>query len=163
MGYTLLGQIWQIIQEDEWQELIDFVYPDWNEKQKKEFESVRGLLGYDVDNYLKPLRDSEQREEDFYRQFDGVKVLPISQLKKYRERLSNSAFVKADGLLVQIRESKFKYMYRNEDVVSQRICYEYADYKNGEKNVLVIRRKYDKELGLLVDEEDAGDFDDISL
>lgn len=152
-----------IIQEDEWQELIDFVYPDWNEKQKKEFESIRGLLGYDVDNYLKPLRDSEQREEDFYRQFDGVKVLPISQLKKYRERLSNSAFVKADGLLVQIRESKFKYMYRNEDVVSQRICYEYADYKNGEKNVLVIRRKYDKELGLLVDEEDAGDFDDVSL
>ena len=40
-------------------------------KSSKVFESVRGLLGYDVDNYLKPLRDSEQREEDFYRQFDG--------------------------------------------------------------------------------------------
>ena len=152
-----------IIREDEWQELIDFVYPDWSEIQKKEYEAIRGLLGYDVDNYLKPLRDSEQREEDFYKQFDGVKVLPISQLKKYRERISNCAFVKADGLLVQIRESKFKYMYRNEDVFSQKFCFEYADNKIGEKNVLVIKKKYDKELGLLIDEDDVGDFSDVQL
>lgn len=141
-----------IIHENEIQKLIDFVYPDWEEQQKLEYENTYNALWIGINNRLRPLHHEDSSEEDFYKQFDGIKVLPVALVSQYTELLKQHQYIKADGLLVSIRESRFAYMFKNGDVFSQRICFPYSNDVMEEKNTLIINRKYDNELGLLINE-----------
>lgn len=141
-----------IIHENEIQELIDFVYPDWEEQQRLEYENTYNALWIGINNRLHPLHHEDSSEEDFYRQFDGIKVLPVALINQYTELLKQHQYIKAEGLLVSIRESRFAYMFKNGDVFSQRICFPYPNDVMEEKNTLIINRKYDNELGLLINE-----------
>lgn len=146
-----------IIIEDKMQEAIDFVYPDWDKVNKVEYNDTKNYLTYAINNDLKPLEYSQQREDDYYKQFDGIKVLPISLVRNYQNFFMNKQFVKADGLLLSIRESRFAGMIRNEEI--ERTYFAYEAEKNKklfEKSVFVIKRKYDTELGLLINEADLG-------
>jgi CRISPR-associated endonuclease/helicase Cas3 len=146
-----------IIKEYEMQEAIDFVYPDWSEEDKKDFNDTKNYLAYAINNDLKPLEYSQQREDDYYKQFDGIKVLPISLVRNYQNYFTNKQFIKADGLLLSIRESRFAGMIRNEEIERTYFAYETDENKKlFEKSVFVIKRKYDSELGLLINEADLG-------
>jgi CRISPR-associated endonuclease/helicase Cas3 len=144
-----------IIKEYEMQEAIDFVYPDWSEENKKEFNDTKNYLTYAINNDLKPLEYSQQREDDYYKQFDGIKVLPISLVRNYQNYFTNKQFIKADGLLLSIRESRFAGMIRNEEIERTHFTYESEKTKKlFGKSIFVIKRKYDSELGLLINETD---------
>src|SRR5574344_2715855 len=131
-----------IIKEDEMQEAIDFVYPGWSEENKKEFNDTKNYLTYAINNDLKPLEYSQQREDDYYKQFDGIKVLPISLVRNYQNYFMNRQFIKADGLLLSIRESRFAGMIRNEEIERTYFAYESENTKKlNEKSVFVIKRK----------------------
>ena len=146
-----------IIKEDEMQEAIDFVYPGWNEVNRAEFNDTKNYLTYTINNGLKPLEYSQQREDDYYKQFDGIKVLPISLVKNYQNYFVNKQYIKADGLLLSIRESRFAGMIRNEEIEKTYFAYESDETKKKKKkSVFVIKRKYDSELGLLINETDLG-------
>ena len=107
-----------------------------------------------IENKLQPLHYDAKSEEDFYNQFDGIKVLPISLLERYKNLMEQKQFIKAEGLLVSIRESRFCFMFRNGDIYRQRVCYTSSEDNIIDKQVLVINRKYDTENGLQLDTED---------
>jgi CRISPR-associated helicase Cas3/CRISPR-associated endonuclease Cas3-HD len=144
-----------IVKEKELQSMMDFVYPNWNEKDKKEFSDIVKYLEYFVYNELSPCHNSEN-EDKYYEQFKGVQVLPISLKKTYSDFLDKNQFVKAESLLVQISEPRFIGMIKNGEI--ERDWFAYESKKNGkikDKSVYVIKRKYDCELGLLINEEDT--------
>ena len=108
-----------------------------------------------IKNRLQPLHYDTKSEEDFYQQFDGIKVLPKALVESYLTFMEKKQFIKAEGLLVSIRESRFGFMLKNNDVYSQRICYTDVDDSMMDRHVMVINRKYDSELGLQINMEDT--------
>lgn len=148
-----------IIKEKELQNAIDYVYPDWNDENRIVFNDTQKYLTYAIDNNLKPLEYSQQNEDDYYKQFDGIKVLPIALMQEYQKYFDNKQFIKADGLLVSIRESRFAGMIKNQEI--ERTQFVYESNKTNKilgKSVFVIKRKYNSELGLLINEEDNSYF-----
>ncbi len=148
------------IYEQELQNYIDFVYPCYTDKQQTEFDTTYNALRDCVNNSLRPLFYDEKTEEDFYRQFDGAKVLPVKMIDRYQEYLINRQFVKAEGLLVSVTKGRFCAMLSKEQIYRQSFSYEKGD-KVLEDHAFVILRKYDSELGLLINEiekENADNF-----
>lgn len=153
-----------IIQESELQEMIDFVYPEWDLEDKEEFDKTTSLLDYFINNELKPFIYSEKQEEDFYEQFDGVKVLPSTLLSYYRELLEKNNFIQAENLKVQISSRRFYALLHNEGIDIRREAFENIEtHKLKEQKVLVINRNYDSELGLLLDIEKKEDIEESFL
>ncbi len=143
------------ISEGDLQDMIDFVYPEWDKADKEEFDKIFTLLNGFVENDLKPFIYSKKQEEDFYDQFDGVKVLPIKFLSEYKEFIEKNQFVKAESLKVQISEKRFFALYSKNDIESR--IENFESLKSGkimEQKVLVVMRRYDSELGLLIYEQE---------
>jgi ribosomal protein S8 len=144
--------------------MMDTVYPDWSENYKNDFEETKRLLSYSLNNELLPLMNSEQREEHFYEQFDGKKVLPVSLISKYQGYLSNNEFIKADSLFVSIRETRFIGMFKSGEINKEKFPFELkASEKLFGKTAYIIKRKYNSDLGLQMNEFDNCSFDDVSL
>ncbi len=143
------------IHEKDLQKLINIVYPIWEEKQKNDFECTYQMLSTGILTQLSPLTYNEKTEESFYQQFDGVKVLPISKKQCYQDYLNAHQFIKADGLLVSIRESRLYALLKEGGIENEKFFYE-TDKKEqiDSKTIKVIMRKYNEELGLLINEEE---------
>lgn len=157
----VLEQCGGLIHERDLQSLIDQVYPCWEEVQKKQYEFIYQALSHGILHGLSPLTYSEQREEEYYKQFDGVKVLPVSLYKRYDDCCREERFVKADSLLVSIRESRL-YALLKEGSISQDIFAFETGGSDGarkcsklyQKRINVIKKRYDSELGLQISEPD---------
>lgn len=142
------------IEEKKLQEKIDFVYTGWNAGDKEEFDLTRNCLEEYVRN-LTPFMYSSKAEEDFYEQFDGIKVLPEKHRQIFHEYLNAYEFIKAEALKVQISKRRYIALKTDNAVVSEQYVFE---KKNSDELIQitywVINRKYDRELGLLVDEKE---------
>jgi CRISPR-associated endonuclease/helicase Cas3 len=140
------------IDEEKLQKAIDYVYPDWSDDDKKDFILTRDLLW----NYLKrlsPFMHSDKVEEDFYKQFDGIKVLPAICEQEYKHLLNQFEFVKAESLKVQIRKSRFAGFIKSGDIVKNKHIYESQNKeKLFQSEYFVINRKYSNNLGLIIKE-----------
>ncbi len=145
-----------IIKEQKLQEYIDFVYPNWDEKSKKQFDEVYHLLKYTTENQLIPLIHSKKQEEDFYKQFDGIKVLPVKLKERFENYLSVFDFIGAERLKVQIRKNKFAQLISENDQNLYKSSYNFETGKGKliEISYWVLTKKYDSELGLLYDEQE---------
>lgn len=151
-----------IVYESGLQKYMDFVYPRWEERQQKDFDITFRALSTFINEHLSPLYYDEKREEDFYKQFDGVKVLPIGLVSIYNRYLQQKQFVKADGLLVSIRESRLSQLLQNGGVCKESFCFENITQDTLEhKTFFVIKRAYSRELGLLINEAKNLDFDGL--
>lgn len=140
-----------IIHERDLQEYIDEVYPNWEEKQKEDFDVTYQMLSLGIANRLLPLTYDDKSEELFYKQFDGVKVLPVCLMRQYQHYLDTYQFIKAEGLLVSIRESRFFALLKDDDISKESFYYtKIDDERLNNKSVLVIKRAYDEELGLQI-------------
>ncbi len=149
-----------ILKEIELQKLIDTVYPEWQESEYLEFIKTKELLQYYIENELKPFVHSKNQEEDFYNQFDGIKVLPAELFEKYQELIEANKFIKAENLKVQIRERKFYGLLYNESIKQEHAIFELNNSKRLKNQKLwVIEKKYDKELGLLMDYDKSMDIE----
>jgi CRISPR-associated endonuclease/helicase Cas3 len=144
-----------IIKESELQQMIDIVYPNWDKHDKYDFDMVNSLLDNFIENEMKPFIYNQKQEEDFYNQFDGVKVLPVKYLAEYRDLLEANNFIKAENLKVQISSKRFNALYHNEGIDIQTEAFEsIKTHKLLEQRVFVIAKKYDSEFGLLLDEDE---------
>jgi CRISPR-associated endonuclease/helicase Cas3 len=144
-----------IIKEHVLQNVIDYVYPEWNEKSQTEYNQTLTYLTHAVFCELSPLKYNKEKEETFFEQFSSVKVLPIRFLKEYAERVQDFRFVKADSLLVPINERRFIGMIKQGGIEKERFIFESKNTKQLlEKSCYVIKRKYSHELGLLLNEEE---------
>lgn len=146
-----------IIEEFKLQEYIDSVYPNWNEKDKKSFDEIYEILKYSVENQLTPLLHSNKREEEFYKQFDGIKVLPIKLKERFENYLSNYDFIGAERLKVQIRKNKFAQLRaeRDDNLYPTSYNFESEEGKLITIPYWILTKKYDEEIGLLYDEQEV--------
>lgn len=141
-----------VIKEDKLQEMIDFVYPDWDREDKEDYDKITSLLENFINNELKPFIYSKKQEEDFYEQFDGVKVLPSIFLEEYIRLLKQNYFIKAESLKVQISSRRFKALIHNNGVDVKMITVESVKTRKLiEQKVFVINREYNPEYGLKID------------
>lgn len=149
------------IMEAELQNMIDFVYPNWDKSDKENFDKIFTLLNGFIERDLKPFIYNKKQEEDFYKQFDGIKVLPVKFLSQYQKYLDENKFVKAESLKVQISEKRFYALSYNQAIEEVRDVFEsLKTHKIKEQKVFVISKKYDSEFGLLLDEDEVCKFDE---
>lgn len=142
-----------IIEEKLLQEFIDFVYPTWDKESKEKFEDAYKWLK-DSLNDLSPLLHSKHKEEDFYKQFDGISVLPQSQKDKFEEYLEEYDFINAENLKVQIRKSKFTGWLQNQSIrKGSKFLEKDKTGKMMQIDYLETNKEYDSDLGLLQDNE----------
>lgn len=144
-----------IIKEDKLQHYIDEVYNAWDKHDYSEFKDTYDLLSASL-NYLFPMIHSRTNEEDFYKQFEGVKVLPVSLRDRYIDYLRSHDFIGAERLKVQIRRHKFVQLLREDGVTLFRDEFVYeGNHGLIHHRFWSLRKKYDPELGLRYDEQEA--------
>ncbi len=154
---NILSEGNNIIEEHKLQAYIDFVYPNWNEKDKRSFDEIYQLLKYASENQLFPLLHSKKKEDDFYKQFDGIKVLPIMLRERFEDCLSKFDFIGAERLKVQIRKNKFAQLMFENDQNLFKTSYNFASVKGKLITIpyWVLTKKYDSEIGLLYNEQET--------
>lgn len=148
-----------VIAESALQDYINTVYPGWLPKQKQEFDLIYGSLSSSVQR-LAPMLHSKTSEEAFYKQFDGIKVLPLSLKTLFEERLSQFDFIGAESLKVQIRKNKFVQLMNDKKGQNLKPETFSIPKTNGELlpiSYFLLAKKYDPDLGLLYDEQEQWD------
>lgn len=144
-----------VVAENELQFYIDQVYPNWSEKEKEDFDRVYTHLSADVRENLAPFIYYPHREEEFEKQFDGVKVLPVILKLQYQKLLEANQFIKAESLKVSISKKRFMSLISNENIqrdISAFLLIHKEEVK--EQTYYVVNRKYNSELGLQWDLEE---------
>jgi len=144
-----------VVAEIDLQKYIDQVYPSWSVKDKEDFDRVYTHLKADVMENLAPFIYDAHREEEFEKQFDGIKVLPAIKANEYRELLEANKFIKAESLKVSITKQRFASLITKEgihrDVSAFQLLWK-AEIK--EQSYYIINRKYNSELGLELEVEE---------
>lgn len=148
-----LSRFDEFVDEKRLQEAIDFVYPDWNEKDKDEFEFIYKELRILTKTQLAPFMFSSQTEEDFYARFDGIKVIPIIHEEKYKSLLNEYEFIKAESLKVQISKRRFVSLLQAGNI-EKRVCEINKNGRSFLNTYFVIDKKYTSELGLQIKENE---------
>jgi CRISPR-associated endonuclease/helicase Cas3 len=144
-----------VVAEIDLQKYIDQVYPDWSIKDREDFDRVYTHLKVDVMENLAPFIYDSHREDEFEKQFDGVKVLPAIKADEYRELLDANKFIKAESLKVSITKQRFASLISKDGIhrdVSAFKLLRKEEFK--EQSYYIIDRKYDSELGLQLDIEE---------
>ncbi len=91
------------IQESQLQDMLDQVYPDWDDVEK--YQEIREGFLQSLKR-LKPYMRHEE-EEEFYKQFNGVPVIPVALQREYEKYMSEFAFIKAQELYVNLHQAVF--------------------------------------------------------
>ncbi len=144
-----------VVAEIDLQKYIDQVYPDWSIKDKEDSDRVYSHLKADVTENLAPFIYDSHREEEFEKQFDGVKVLPSKLTNEYRELLEANKFIKAEALKVSISKQRFASLITKEGIHRDVSAFQLL-WKDEikEQPYYIIDRKYDDELGLQLNLEE---------
>jgi CRISPR-associated endonuclease/helicase Cas3 len=144
-----------VVAEIDLQKYIDEVYPDWTVKDKDDYDRVYTHLKADVMENLAPFIYDSHREEEFEKQFDGVKVLPAIKVNEYRELLYANKFIKAESLKVSISKQRFASLISKEGIHRDVSAFKLLRKEEiKEQTFYIIDRKYDSELGLQLDIEE---------
>ncbi|WP_158561212.1 CRISPR-associated helicase Cas3' [Emticicia sp. C21] len=141
------------IDEATLQEYIDHVYESWNKKQEDEFRMTYDTMKMTLDN-LVPLKHSKDKEEDFYKSFDGAKILPQELKQDFEGYLMSFDFIKADNLKVSIKKNRFSQWSVSGNIRKESFSFE----KNKKGDLLKIEyfitnKVYDPEFGLFKDKQ----------
>ncbi len=144
-----------VIQEIELQDYIDQVYPAFDEKAQEQYDTVYKNLKNFVKRLI-PFEPSEEGEEDYYKQFDGVKVLPLFYEKKFKSLINKFDFIGGEQLKVQIRKGRFSQFLGTPFLEKNQIN---LPIHNGNKFIeikyYVIKKKYRQDLGLMISEDEV--------
>ena len=144
-----------VIAEIDLQKYIDQVYPDWSVKDKEDFNRVYTHLTADVKENLAPFIYDSHREEEFEKQFDGVKVLPVKLTNEYQKLLEANKFIKAESLKVSITKQRFASLITKEAIRRDVSAFQLLRKDEiKEQSYYIIDRKYDSELGLQIEIEE---------
>lgn len=143
-----------VVAENELKFYIDQVYPNWSEEDKEDFDRVYNHLRADVMENLAPFIYDYHREEEFEKQFDGIKVLPSILIKEYQELLEANKFIKAESLKVSITKRRFASLIAKEGIHQGTHAYHSLRKEEIKNQVFyIIDREYNSELGLQIDLE----------
>ena len=155
------------IKEKDLQKAIDFVYPRWSETDEEDYKLTKELLQNHLHN-LSPFLYSDNSEEDFYKQFDGIKVLPAKCQIDYKNYLNEFEFTKAESLKVQISKKRFASLIGKGNIGLNTHVFESSNKeKLIETKYFVINQKYTEDLGLQIKEDEdevvINNFNEVSF
>lgn len=139
-------------QETELQNYLNFVYPKWSKEQEKKFEETKILFESAV-KALQPYSKNPENEEKFLEQFTSIPVLPARFLGCYQSCIEKGKFIEAEKLMVSINKNHFA-RFRKDRTIEKRILPWEKNGKIKENIVYVIKLKYDRKLGLLINEKE---------
>lgn len=135
------------------QEYIDYVYKSWNKTQEDEFLMTYDTMKMTLDTLI-PLKHSKSKEEDFYKKFDGAKILPQELKQQFEGYLTSFDFINADNLKVSIKKNRFSQWSASGNVRKETFYFE--KNKKGELlkiEYFITNKVYDSEFGLFKDEQ----------
>jgi CRISPR-associated endonuclease/helicase Cas3 len=142
------------IQEADLQKAIDYVYPNWSKEDEDDYNLTKDTL-QDYLKRLSPFLHSENSEEDFYKQFDGIKVLPVRCEVDFRNFLNEFEFIKAESLKVQISKSNFARQIKAGNITLESHAFESSNKeKLLQTKYFVIKQKYTEDMGLQIKENE---------
>ncbi len=139
-----------VIQEIELQGYIDLVYPDFSEEALEKFDKVYTNLKSHIKR-LFPFDSSKEGEEAYYKQFDGVKILPAFYEKQFKYLLKQFDFIGAEQLKVSLRSNRFGQFLASGDLKSFTTIIanpEREDSEPIEIQYYKLNKKYDPDTGL---------------
>ncbi|RDC62300.1 CRISPR-associated helicase Cas3' [Adhaeribacter pallidiroseus] len=151
-----------IIDEQKLQELIDFVYPTWEPEDLEEFNRIYFYLD-DAVKSLSPLINSKHTEEEFYKQFDGIKILPQACKSEYEKYLQQFDFINAESLKVQIRKNVFVGWLRSGFLRLEKFVFEKSNQNLLTITYYLTNKPYNSFTGLQAKSEGESWQDDIFL
>ena len=142
-----------VIKEIELQKHIDFVYPNFDKKAKEEFD----LVYENLKNYVKrlfPFNPSKEGEEAYYKQFDGVKIVPAYYENTYRSLIEQFDFIGAELLKVSLRSSRFN-QFNNTPAMESLVLIVANPYRPDSNPIEIqyykLNKKYEPNTGLNFD------------
>jgi CRISPR-associated endonuclease/helicase Cas3 len=142
-----------VVDEALLQQSIDEVYPDWDEEDKKKFDEQESNLKQALE-LLSPMLKNKCREEDFYKQFDGIKILPQCNKNIYENHLTNFDFIGAESQKVQVRKGRFMGWLKNENI--KKISFSFGkNNKVSTESYLITNKVYNSDIGLIAEEEES--------
>lgn len=148
-----------IIQEINLEYHLESVYPGWTPKEQQVFQTTYDALKTALGNLL-PMLHSKHTEEEFYKKFDGIKVLPSQFEPQYTALLNDFNFIEAERLKVQIRKGKFaQLMSERDDNLQKKTFIWEAGKKLIQVNYWVLYKGYSSETGLDYDKQEEWSFD----
>lgn len=151
-----------VIAEIDLQRYIDLVYPNWSEKEKEDFERVYIHLKADVLENLAPFIFDSHREDEFEKQFDGIKVLPSILRKEYQNLLDANRFIEAESLKVSVSKQRFASLIYKDGIQRDTSIFKFLSNESlKEHSYFIINRRYDDELGLQLDVEET--YNELSI
>jgi CRISPR-associated endonuclease/helicase Cas3 len=134
------------------QDSIDEVYSQWNEEDKKKFDEQESYLKEAL-QLLSPMFKNKHTEEDFYKQFDGIKILPQCNKNVYEGFLNEFDFISAESQKVQIRKGRFMGWLQSGNIKKELFAFGSKNKVNVEP-YFITNKSYSPELGLLSDKEE---------
>ncbi|MET4107452.1 CRISPR-associated helicase Cas3' [Hymenobacter sp. UYP22] len=151
---------------------LEHVYPGWEPKEKALYDHHLHLLENNLRHILQPFSADRNREEDFYKQFDGVPVVPQRLEGEYLRLIAEANFIEAEALAVSIRGGRFV-GEKSRGFIEQRTAVvghfrSEEDIKSDVSSLTtvpfyVINRPYSADLGLqFLKEEFRDDFEETS-
>lgn len=157
----LLSTIKQL-EENETGSYLDYVYPSWEEDQRKVFEDTK--LGFEQALYtLQPFTRYKENEKDFYDKFDGINVLPACLYTQYKKLIENANFIDADKLFVSVQRRTYMYL-KKENKIEQKILSINEDEDNiNTIYILIAKCKYSPEIGMTYEYQELVDVHDNIL
>ncbi len=141
-----------IIDEALLQNHIDYVYEDWTDEARTDFERNYQFMCHTIKK-LSPMMHHPYTEEDFYKQFDGIKILPQALENEYKGYLDNYDFISAESLKVQISRKRFV-GWINQGYIKNDAYVLNKGSKMQQVSYYKTNKRYSSELGLLTDRED---------
>lgn len=130
-----------LLKESTIQEILDDIYGEgYSDKDQETFDMVQNSFEKVIQRLL-PFRNNPNN--DFYKLFNSVEVVPLKYREDYLEKIYNKEFFEAMGYCLSISEGQYHKMNKLNNI-------EKID------DHLFINVKYDSKLGLfLSDEEDT--------
>jgi CRISPR-associated endonuclease/helicase Cas3 len=141
-----------IIDESILQSSIDEVYHEWDVKDREKFNEQYQYLTEAL-QLLFPMFKNKYTEEDFYKQFDGIKILPQKFISTYENSLASFDFDNAESQKVQISKSRFIGWLKNNSLRRRSFAFSKKNKLNIEE-YFITNKLYTSELGLIADEEE---------
>lgn len=142
-----------IIDEAILQHSIDEVYNEWDEESKKKFDDQERYLNEAL-QLLSPMFKNKHTEDDFYKQFDGIKILPQCNKNNYERLLNEFDFISAESQKVQIRKGRFMGWLQSGNIKKDAFAFGEGNKINVE-SYFITNKVYSPDLGLMSDEEES--------
>lgn len=127
-----------LIKESRLQSIVDYVYENgYNEEEQKIFDEVKESFTYLI-NRLEPFKRHIANEEEFYKMFESIDVIPSKFKDEYYEYVKEKRWLDVKGLYVSMSRNKFMLLLRDGKIEHDE-----------DSKVSFVYKVYDEDYGLL--------------